>query len=472
MADQMSGKPDETSPFALYAFLCIPTVGFVLWIDPLKNDSFSLIPLLMLILLAIFARIQQGSWLAPGAFFASVWSIFIFSSFFGAIDYDLHPASLWWILCCSTVVYVGSLLGSGVGMNRFVPNRSSQQLSGRVYGKGTDALLHGLSGMVLVCTISAFIAVGILIESRGLGILSLSSLDMIVQMGMAFKGVNVDSEYTQPLIYSILFSGMLAGVLFGGVLSAITPSRRYRLVALLPFLAAMANTIVKTNRGTIVFALVLWMSSYFASMVFLNRGTVRIVGLKLAALSAVGFVSLGVLYVLLQASREGLFGSAFLGLVLLNLKSAAFGSVHAFSYWFENVWPATDPTWGAHTFNRIYFYLFGTPEITPDAVWLGRTARESTNIFTVFQAVLQDFRLVGSQVFFLIIGLVSGRAFRGVVRGYVIHIPVLALFYSFTIIGYLASIFAWNNVLLGFSVFAVYFAIKGFNAGPWAKLTF
>jgi len=472
MIDQMHGKPNEMSTYALYVFLCIPTVWFVIWIESLKNDSFSLVPLLMLILLASFARIQQGSWLAPGAFFALMWSVFIFSSFFGAIDYELHPTPLWWILWCSIVIYIGSLLGSGVGMNRFVPNRSLRQLSHCAGGNGTDALLTGLVGMVLVCSIIGFIAVAILIRSIGMGISSLFSFDMIVQMGMAFKGVNVDSQYQQPMIYSILFSGMLAGVLFGGVLFAISPSWKYRLVAFFPFLVAMANTIVKTNRGTIVFALVLWISSYFASMVFLNRGAVRIFGLKLAALTAGLFLSLGALFVLLQASREGLFGSAFLGLVLLNLKSAAFGSVHAFSYWFENAWSATDPTWGAHTFNRIYFYLFSTPETTPDAVWLGLTVRESTNIFTVFQAVLQDFRLAGSLVFFFIIGVVSGRSFRGLVKGYIIHIPVLALFYSFTIIGYLASIFAWNNVLLGFFIFAFYFAIKGFNAGPWAELTF
>jgi len=175
-------------------------------------------------------------------------------------------------------------------------------------------------------------------------------------------------------------------------------------------------------------------------------------------------------YVILQFFREGEYANDFLSKAIQNLESAVFGSIHAFSYWFDNqLFTGQDELgWGEFTVNRIAYYVFDVPPRQPglfgDSVWLGDTYRSGTTVYTIFRGLIQDYSLSGSLVVLFMLSYIAGYSYNKVMSNSIVFIPILILFYSFTMIGYLASIFNWNNVILAFIVIQSFFII---NSRRW-----
>jgi len=347
----MNERLSITSRMALCILIPISTMLFVVWLETFRNDSLSLFPALLLFMLAVFARAWQGSWLAPGAFFAAVWSSYILFSFFGAPDYRLYSAAVWWILCCGIVVFTGSLLGSSYRMDRLVPQQSLLQNKHPYDIKARDLNLVRMGRIIVISSAIGFSGIVVLIHSIGMNVLDLLSLQSLAKMGFQLSYLRYSvNEYRQPILYSILLYGMFIGTLFGGVIFAVSPLRKYRLLAFLPIVVAMVNTVVKTNRGTILFAIILWTSSYFATLVWLNRGRVHLFTPKKLIIATGVSVFFVIIYLILQMAREGVLEGDFLELAYLNFKGAVFGSVFAFSYWFDNSWASSlSPTLGEFT---------------------------------------------------------------------------------------------------------------------------
>src|SRR2546422_7817110 len=68
----------------------------------------ALIPGLLLVLIAGFARSYGGSWLEPGALFALVWAFYVLVPLAFAPDYEVWPGGVWWILVSALSVCCGS----------------------------------------------------------------------------------------------------------------------------------------------------------------------------------------------------------------------------------------------------------------------------------------------------------------------------------------------------------------------------
>ena len=150
------------------------------------------IPALLLIFLAVFARVQQGSWLAPGAFFALIWSIFVFAPLILAPDFYMWSGAIWWILFVAFAVYVGSILGSGRGFSKLIPYFSRD--------KTNKLKFPWIRKIIFICTLLGLGAVIITLHSRGYNIFSLFSLDSIQQMGQDFSFARYHEGYSPPLL--------------------------------------------------------------------------------------------------------------------------------------------------------------------------------------------------------------------------------------------------------------------------------
>ena len=417
---------------------------------------------LSIVALALIARICHKTWLHPGPFVLLYWSTICVATALFAPDYKLHPLSLLWLFLSLLCQYLGSITGgaslpciplSTVGRDGVDIAVAINGLKRNVKAIAASTVFFSLCGILSIFVLAVWVkgSIGVLFSVDGL--LSLS----YELANMRYGG----NEYHQPLSYSVLSYGIFAGALFGGLLYRIADTKRQVLVSLIPFAVALMNAVVKTQRGTIILSIFLWFSAYSAAKALVDRGRIVIFSLKnilrLGALLMVFFVA----YVGLQATREGETGTQFVELAILNFKSAALGSLPAFSFWANDTFfDGFEITLGEFSFNRVAYYIFGIPSRQPgmfgDVIWLGDTYREGTTIFTIFRALMQDFSSIGALAALFFVGMIGGYAFRLVRRGRFRMIPFLAMYYAYVLIGYLASMFSWNGIIAAFTVFIGY----------------
>jgi oligosaccharide repeat unit polymerase len=256
------------------------------------------------------------------------------------------------------------------------------------------------------------------------------------------------------LIYSLLFYSFFISAAFSGILYALRRSSSDFYYSLLPFVPIFVSALIKTQRGTIFFTAIVWLSFYISTSLLPGRENVKI---SLKNIVTVVF-TLIFLYIVLQYFREN--GEVSFDNLIRTLNSALFGSVPAFSIWFDS--SSNSPiSYGEFTFNRIAHYLFDVPQRSPgmygDVTWLGGSYRDGTTIYTVFRALIQDFGLFIAFVFYGVFSIISGYSYKMVVKGNVSYIPLLAMFIAFNFIGYLASPFSWNGIVLTFLLFLIFF---------------
>jgi oligosaccharide repeat unit polymerase len=440
-------------------------VSFAIYIADYKNNSYSIIPAFTVLCLAFFMRLACKSWFHPGSFFSLFWGLILVLSFFFAPNYELQPAPLWWIVLSVIAVNFGSYLGSSIAGYRGKEVSNHRRFNGRLFVK--------IPKMLVIFSIIGFIGINVLIDSTGKNIFSLLSLQSTLDISLELSRLRYGGgDFKQPIFYTLLFPGVLVGIIFSGVLYAVVSNKiinfkySYFLV-ITPFILILLNTIIKTQRGTLLFGVILWTSSFFATKVYLNKNEVKLFTFKIIFNGILILAIFMFAYVILQFFREGEYANDFLSKATENLASAVFGSSHAFSFWFENqlfVNQHHELGWGEFTVNRIAYYVFDVPPRQPglfgDSIWLGDTYRSGTTVYTVFRGLIQDYSLFGSLVVLFIWSYIAGYSYNKIMSNSIVFIPILILFYSFTMVGYLASIFNWNNVMLAFLIIQSFFIIN------------
>src|SRR2546421_720022 len=70
-----------------------------------------LVAAVVLTALALVIWVQQGTWLAPAAFFGLFWAVLAWLALGFASDVAVSPAALWWIVLCVVAVWIGGCVG-------------------------------------------------------------------------------------------------------------------------------------------------------------------------------------------------------------------------------------------------------------------------------------------------------------------------------------------------------------------------
>ncbi|HET8623229.1 MAG TPA: hypothetical protein VFM14_06680 [Gemmatimonadales bacterium] len=127
----------------------------------------------------------------------------------------------------------------------------------------------------------------------------------------------------------------------------------------------------------------------------------------------------------------------------------------AFAIWFDQEgFRATDLDLGARTFRRIVEVVGITQPIAP-AIEVGFT---SSNIYTVFRDLIEDFGSVGAMLFVFVYGMVALLTFRRVTGGDLRAIPLLALVFAFAFTSFAIPMFLYTITTGAAVLLVLYFA--------------
>lgn len=409
-------------------------------------------PALLLVVLALVSRKQQGTWFAPGAFFALVWSLFVWAPLLLVNDVGVWPGAVWWIALSATVLSLGSTVGMATA---------------NAWGKADAVKIPvsairwpGLEWFVVVSTLLGFVAVFVFISRTKSGLHLFSSLGALCQSGRDFylsRNRAQLSGLSEPLPARLLLTATYLSALLGGLMLATRSSGTRRWIALLPVLPAVGVAAILTTRSSITFAVILLAASYFAARVAASAGRERLLTpAKLFAFTGTVLAVL-TLSVLLQMCRSQYLNPSQSVEVLAGFRFDALGYLAVFSAWFQQGgWHPSRLSFGAFSFAGLFDLLRlkgRVPGLYTESLLLG-PHNHPVNIFTVFRGLLEDFGPIGALLLLLGVGFGSGFAFAGARRGNFLYVPILAAFYAATLWSFVVNLFSYNTMLLAWTVFA------------------
>ena len=429
------------------------------------------IPALLMVLLAILARVYGRSWLEPGAFFALMWTIFVLAPLVLAPDYYVWSGGVWWILVTVLTVCSGSWTAAVMLRRR---TRKKSDIEREPEDRSARRLDTRELGRMLVVFIGLGIAYSFfIIYATSNSLADFFSVDTFIQMAAGISRARYSGESVAPSHFNQVFLiFVFVSPILGGILFAVRDNRRQAVLSLMSVLPGLLIFSIQTTRFTFLAAFILWAAAYLTFKVF-TRGGANIFSPK-RSLMIIGILCLAVgLFVVGQSLRGGkeLSRETLSGMMMApGTRVATLGYLSVFTSWLQASWGEheyTTPDLGAYTLAGP-FSLLGISqreqglyadefyEVEPGGF---------TNIYTVLRGVIEDFTLPGSLVFFYVFGLLGGLAYKKTVNGEIRYTLPLLVFYAFTL-DYLSSLFTYTSIFFAVALAGLYIFSLGLKRQP------
>ncbi len=415
----------------------------------LNHSLLTIVPAFLLLVLAFFARSLQGNWLAPAPFFSLYWATFTFIVLLFAPEFPVFPTGMWAIVLIVSSFQAGSLI-----MFSFMApdNNWTKYDDKRISGNVSTVIIKRMYQLTSLLTIVSAIGVAFLV-SVGIKMFGLSfSIDELLSMGHLFSVLRYNEEgLSDPLLVKIFQCWIFPASLLGGLSFSFAKSFREKVMCIMPFFISLLSGMIVAARAGIVYVMILWLSGFLSVKVYMSHGKYKVVQFKSVLLLVTGVALLVLIFVSLQWLRGGAIDtidSSFLN----HMKVGAFGSLAAFTTWF-NFQESIGLTLGAYTFPGPFDFL-GLAE-REGGVYIIPIYFESggsTNIYTLFRGLIEDFSLPGAIVLSFFAGLITSISYRKCGNGHIRWILPLSIFYALTLLSQFYSIFTHNSVILAWVV--------------------
>ena len=377
---------------------------------------------LALLALAAFARATTGTWLSPAALFPMWWCLAAIVPLLLASSEPVSPAAMLWVLIASICVSAGAIVGNlGLRTKLLVPANGAAVLEVKIL---SIAML-----ISIVLGMGSNLAHAVLSGVATADLLDLEKLVVVSNQLYVIRYAEGNAAPEPPALAQALLPFVYLAPALGGLVFAFTRSRLWRTGAILSLLPAIAVTVLQTTKAAVLFSSTLWFCSYFTARIrmgrlgLFSRGHMIVAGM-LAGIAVVFFFAIGL-------ARLGTTDVGMIDVVFLKLVTAAFGHMSVFSTWLAEYWQDPfEPTLGVYTFagpRELLGIARRIPGVFENVVEL--VAGESSNVFTGFRPLIEDFGMIGALIVLTILGLVAGIAFRNVAKGNWGGAPVLIAAY-------------------------------------------
>ena len=385
-------------------------------------SSAALICSIALLTWAAVMRLLTGTWLNPGAFFALFWCFAGILPLILAPQETVTPVAIAWLLAASVAVGIGSLIGN-------------QGFKTRRIARPAPTTDRELAAFGAVCLVSVILGMGsniaFIAGTPGISFSDVFDIEkLVVVSNQAYfaryiqSGAPAAPPFSQALLPFVYLAPAAGGVLF-----QLRHEMKWKFLGAVSFLPAVAVTILQTTKAALLFALILWLSSYFAMR--LRQGKLGVFT-RAHILSAVGAsVVVIVFFFGVGLARLATTDVTLANVVYGKLVTSAFSHMTVFSQWLaEYLATPFSPSLGKITFaGPLEMLGFGQriPGLFENIVDL--VQGETSNIYTGFRPLIQDFTIPGALTILTLLGVVGGFGFRLVAAGQWSAFPLLIIAY-------------------------------------------
>jgi oligosaccharide repeat unit polymerase len=400
------------------------------------------IPVFLCIALTLHFRWRSGSWFAPSAFLGLVWSVSLTASLFG-VDHRVPALGFWLLVTLVAVIQLGSALSE--------PG-STETEKQRIEGSRLANCWPQRSriGSLVITLIALLGLVHFMFSSLNQYDLPFE-LGALVQLGARATLLRYSGDiggWSERLVAIWLYPAAL----LGGILFSLSERIRDKFIGLSSLLPALLYSFLAGARSPLLVGLACWLGGMWAVRQARAPSAMRSFNLR-TVLSLLGLAAcLLFVFIAIDTFRghvdiqELHFESDY-----ARLRNYMLGSPAAFADWVQHP-DDSSLRFGALTFEGLYNLLgirqreLGT--YTDAAQTVGQ---ESTNIFTVFRGLIQDFTLLGAFLVCGLWGFASGRAYS---KRSLRWSPTFGLssFYALALFSPLYCLFIFNGPIFGWIV--------------------
>lgn len=407
---------------------------------------------LALVGLVVLARWVERSWLSPGAFYALVWAGYaLLGTQFGLDSGALTVGLLWVVLSCM-LVHGGCVLGR---TREFIN-------SGR-----TSAVLIKAAGypylklLTVISTAVGLLEIGYVLFSSSSTIADALTYAYINQLVMANRSTFVYGPENQGFLERIAFAVTYTAPLFGGVLFSSDTSLKVKAIGLASgFVPSIVGLLYGSRMGAL-YGGSFWVASYMASRVFSqtshqSSNIWSVLKVLMGATALIVGMS-GVVTVIryddtMFTSVETFFETAgdifiFFPVFALWLHESPFIFSHLTfgNLTFGRMFELFDLHTAENYFYRVEYYAGGT----------------SSNYFTIYRGLIDDFGHIGASVAILTFGIFAGISYKRVVEKQIHFIPMLTIAYAGIFTSLSFSLFTYVTPTIALVLFSIYFGLVG-----------
>lgn len=388
----------------------------------------------------------------PSMLFTFYWmtNIVVGIMLFG-YDYQWVSFSLYYIFFMCIIFFV---VESFFWRNkRDIPEKKKMELIYKVNDRKV------LIRSVLVFTmVMGFIYVYTLLINHGHNLTAFYSLENLINTSHTYTVMRYGGgEENSTILGQIMLSTTYFGWLFSGFIYPFTLKRKDRTTGIFCFLILLPTilmVLVSNGKTSLVFGLILWATGYLLSNQFVNIKINFALIKKIILLITVAFVVFAMAFYIR-------YGGAEFSKINNRIITYGIGHVPAFDEWFGGyhiTW--FGETYGSSTFNAIFRFL-GLPIINENSAnFVTETKYGITNVHTLFSNVLLDFGIIGSFIFFILLGGVSGLLLTVLRRKKIsaLNITSIGLLYFCILYSFLISPLKYTSLI--FALIEFYLVLK------------
>lgn len=230
---------------------------------------------------------------------------------------------------------------------------------------------------------------------------------------------------------------------------------------LLILMLSFVSSLIFSARAGFLLAIIIYISSFITFYLAKNKIFPKISLVLIKKILLILVLIILVFFPLIQVLRIGRLNDISYIIILENLTSHFFGSFNAFSIWqyesFDLFLDYSELTWGKYTFHGLYQLFFENLE---SGVFTDRTVLNeniSTNVYTMFRGLFQDFGMFSFFIFFLI-GILLKNIKTRLTRNYFSNSVILIMFYTTIIWSFVINPIGYTSILIGMLI--PYFIFK------------
>ncbi|SDY75528.1 oligosaccharide repeat unit polymerase [Modestobacter sp. DSM 44400] len=409
--------------------------------------------------------VTGGRWLTPGPFFTLYWALALLLPPLLAPGFYVSKPAVFFIVALVLCFVLGAYIAGGRRPAVRLPEHQPRQLNVRL-----------LRQLVAFGAMSGFAATFVLQVVNGYSLTSVFSVSQLFQSATAISYERYSGNLVIPSSVPLLLSFTYAGALVAPFAAQGLRRRTALLCYASPVLGATAYAVVTTARAGMLTAFFFVLAGWIVQRIYWQGETPR---LGWRAVVTGGAACVGVLgtFIAIAFMRVGTIDSQYVAVVLNKISVYAVGYLTGFSRYFDSQPPSFPHEWGAASLAGIAKNIGAGSEYgqaLDDFVPLGNGG--STNIFTAWRYLVEDFGLIGTPIVAVAAGALLTLLWRRLVER---PSPLVALGclagYAFLAHSVTLPIFTFTNVVLAFMVAAFMLTREAPAAAPvgacaWRRL--
>lgn len=398
----------------------------------------------VLVIVTVASRLRCGSWMAPASFVGLVWTFFV-GVCLAIVDYPVPGRGLWMLVILVVAIQFGALIA-----HELYPRRKALLLPDS--HATLDFLVAPCRFYGLLCAAVAFAGCVYFL------ITSLQEFDLpftwlgVLEVGARWTALRNDDGF-EPWSVRLLVTWFHPACLLGGILFACSQRRRDRVIAVVTLLPAIAYGILTGARAAILLGLTCWFGGYASTLCIRNQNRLAVFTRRRVGLLLLASVSMVGMFSSIDAIRDTSWSHELIFNVQgQKLSNYIFGPPAAFADWYAH-FDSSPALWGARTFAgefdllRLKARVIGTYMDKTNVV-----GTESTNVYTLFRGLIEDYTGYGAALSAILIGVSIGSVYANRWKHARRSMFWLSMFYSAFLFSPLVSLFSFNGAALAWVV--------------------